>query len=76
MSPVAPQAGNILSLATGALSFLGLRKADLLAVLRPIVWMTLAGLLLGTTYVFPAGSISGLVGFLALAPLLAIWLLV
>ena len=77
MAPVAPEAGNIVFLTTAALSLLGLRKADLRPVARPIVWMPLTGLvLLGTTYAIAAGSIAGLTGVLPFAPILAIWPLV
>jgi len=72
MAPVAPEAGNILFLAAGGTSLLLLRKADVAAIARPIIWMPLSGLvLLGAAFVVGAGTSQGLSGMLAFAPLLA-----
>ncbi|MGK2226373.1 MAG: O-antigen ligase [Devosia sp.] len=77
MAPVSPEAGNILFLLAGGLGLLLLRTADLAVWTRPIVWMPLCGLvLLCISFIAGAGSIGGLEGVLAFAPVLAIWPLV
>ncbi|MBN9332058.1 hypothetical protein, partial [Devosia sp.] len=77
MAPVAPEAGNVIFLATGGLSILLLFSRGKEHVRRPIVWMPLAGLLLmAVAYVIGAGSFEGLIGLAYFAPLFAVWPLV
>lgn len=73
MAPVAPEAGNTIFLAAGAVGLL-LMWPDAAGQLgRPIVWMPLLGLIfVGTAYFLGAG-LDGLAGLLYFAPLLAIW---
>lgn len=72
MAPVSPEAGNILFLVAGAASLALLRKADFGVLVRPIVWMPLAGLtILGAAFVMGSGTAEGLTGLLPFAPILA-----
>lgn len=73
MTAVAPEAGNILYLAAGGIGLLLLRPADGAVIRRPIVWMPLLGIaLLAVAYPIGAGSTSGLIGVVFVAPFLAV----
>jgi len=76
MAPVAPEAGNILFLAAGAVAILLLRGGDQNAIQRPSVWMPLLGLVfLGLAYTLSSGA-AGLVGLMFVVPLAATLLLI
>ncbi len=73
MTPVAPEAGNIIYIGAGVAAIGLLRQADITQFRRPIVWMPLLGLgLLGMAYALAVGSLSGLLGIFFFAPLLLI----
>lgn len=74
MTPVAPEAGNIIYLAAAGVALLFLRAEDLVTLRRPIVWMPLLGLgILAVSYMLATGSFQGAVGIFFFAPFLAIW---
>ncbi len=76
MAPVAPEAGNILFLAAGAVAILLLRRVDVHVIGRPSVWMSLLGLvLLGLAYALASGA-PGLAGLMFVVPLAATTLLI
>jgi len=76
MAPVAPEAGNLLFLVTGAIGLLTMRS-DAIPMWRwPVIWMPLAALaLIGTAY-FLSSGVDGLAGLLYFAPLWCVWPLV
>jgi O-antigen ligase len=73
ISPVAPGAGNVLFLCAGGASLLLLWRHLPHCLNRPVVWMTLLGLvLLAIAYGAGSDSIGGLIGLAYFAPLVAI----
>jgi O-antigen ligase len=76
MAPVAPEAGNVIFLVAGAIGLLAMWPGAKGELVRPIIWMPLAGLVLvAIAYLASAGP-SGLEGLLIFAPMMAIWPLV
>ncbi|MCR6672066.1 O-antigen ligase [Devosia ginsengisoli] len=76
MTPVAPEAGNIIYLAAGAVAII-LMRPSLAAFYRPIVWMPFGGLsLVLVAYTFAAGGVAGVLSVLYFAPFLAVWPLI
>ncbi|MCR6636273.1 O-antigen ligase [Devosia sp.] len=74
MSPVAPEAGNVIFLALGGLSISLMFQRAGEQLRRPIVWMPLLGLgLIAISYAIGAKSFEGLVGLAFFSPLFAIW---
>ena len=74
MSPVAPEAGNVIFLALGGLSIALMFQRAGEQLRRPIVWMPLLGLgLIAISYAIGAKSFEGLVGLAFFSPLFAIW---
>ena len=74
MSPVAPEAGNVIFLALGGLSIALMFPRAGEQVRRPIVWMPLLGLgLIALSYGIGAKSFEGLIGLAFFSPLFAIW---
>ena len=74
MSPVAPEAGNVIFLALGGLSIALMFQRAGEQLRRPIVWMPLLGLgLIAISYAIGAKSLEGLVGLAFFSPLFAIW---
>jgi len=74
MSPVAPEAGNVIFLALGGLSIALMFQRASEQLRRPIVWMPLLGLgLIAISYAIGAKSFEGLVGLAFFSPLFAIW---
>lgn len=72
VSPVAPEAGNILFLACGSIGLILAAPAIFRQIRRPIVWMTLLGLALVATAYLASSGLAGLSGILFFAPVLAI----
>lgn len=74
MSPVAPEAGNVIFLVLGGLSIALMFQRAGEQLRRPIVWMPLLGLgLIAISYAIGAKSFEGLVGLAFFSPLFAIW---
>lgn len=74
MSPVAPEAGNVIFLALGGLSVALMFPRAGEQLRRPIVWMPLLGLaLIAVAYVIGAKSFEGLIGLAFFSPLFVIW---
>jgi O-antigen ligase len=74
MSPVAPEAGNVIFLALGGLSAALMFARAREQLRRPIVWMPLLGLaLIAVAYVIGAKSFEGLIGLAFFSPLFVIW---
>lgn len=74
MSPVAPEAGNVIFLALGGISIALMFSQAGKQFRRPIVWMPMLGLvLIALSYGFGSNSIEGLTGLAFFAPLFAIW---
>lgn len=74
MSPVAPEAGNVIFLVLGGLSIALMFQRAGEQLRRPIVWMPLLGLgLIAISYGIGAKSFEGLVGLSFFSPLFAIW---
>lgn len=74
MSPVAPEASNVIFLALGAFSILLMVPRGHKQFQRPIIWMPLlAMLLIAIAYGVGAKSVEGLVGLAYFAPVFAIW---
>lgn len=76
IAPVAPEAGNVIFLASGIAALVMMWPDAMAEVRRPIVWMPLAGLaLIGLAYTISAGP-QGLVGLAYFVPLAMVWPLV
>lgn len=74
MSPVAPEAGNVIFLALGGLSVALMFRRAGAQFRRPIVWMPVLGLgLIALSYGIGAKSFAGLIGLAFFAPVFAIW---
>lgn len=74
MSPVAPEAGNVIFLALGGLSIALMFRRAGEQFRRPIVWMPVLGLgLIALSYGIGAKSFEGLIGLAFFSPLFAIW---
>ncbi|MBO9587056.1 O-antigen ligase [Devosia sp.] len=74
MSPVAPEAANVIFLALGVFSVTLMFPRAAEQLRRPIVWMPLLGLgLIALSYGIGARSFEGLVGLAFFSPVFAIW---
>jgi O-antigen ligase len=73
MSPVAPEAGNIIFLVVGAVSVILMWPSAIEQLRRPVAWMPLSGLVLIALAYGASAGLDGLTGLLYFAPVLAIW---
>lgn len=74
LSPVAPEAGNVIFLAVGGLSILLMFPRWATQIRRPVVWMPLLGLvLIALSYGIGGRSFEGLIGLAFFAPVFAVW---
>ncbi|MBD8066004.1 O-antigen ligase family protein [Devosia sp. PTR5] len=74
MAPVAPEAANVIWLASGLTGLFLLRRKDVALLRRPVVWMSLAALsLMAIAYVAGSRSLGGLIGLVYFVPLFVIW---
>lgn len=77
LASVAPEAANVIWLASGAAGLVMLRRNDLVLLRRPVVCMSLSALaLIAIAYVAGSRSLVGLMGLIYFAPLFVIWPLI